>query len=527
MTHVNQPLAGGFERPWGGLPSAAIAPWTRHALLQELGWTDSGHTAAASTVAGFNASGIAEALTRTGTGTVVAMQTSPSFTTPALGTPSAGVLTNCTGLPVSSGVSGLGTGVATFLATPSSANLAAAVTGETGSGALVFATSPTLAGTPAAPTAAVDTNTTQIATTAYVVGQGYLKSSSYTAADVLAKLLTVDGAGSGLDADLLDGQHGAYYTNAGNLSSGTVPTARLGSGTASASTVLAGNSAWGTIPTILGYTPVNKAGDTGISGNLAWAAGVRTISVAAGDAGSTLTVAAYGATGSRFSRLSLAGDGASASLIIENGSTQLALRLTQASAVEYYNGGAYEKVWREGNDGASSGLDADLLDGQHGSYYQSASNLTAGTLPDARFPATLPSASGANLTALNASNLSSGTVAQARLGTETTSWSPTPTPQTGAFTTASASGWHYKIGNVCFYFCAITITDAGTAGGYVSIPMPYTPAADWVGTGVLTSSPYYSLSISRSANDGLILTNAGASPIYTGAVLWVSGFFRF
>ena len=42
------------------------------------------------------------------------------------------------------GISSLGTGVATFLGTPSSANLAAAVTGETGSGALVFATSPTL-----------------------------------------------------------------------------------------------------------------------------------------------------------------------------------------------------------------------------------------------------------------------------------------------------------------------------------------------------------------------------------------------
>jgi hypothetical protein len=38
----------------------------------------------------------------------------------------------------------LGTGVGTFLATPSSANLASAVTGETGSGALVFGTSPTL-----------------------------------------------------------------------------------------------------------------------------------------------------------------------------------------------------------------------------------------------------------------------------------------------------------------------------------------------------------------------------------------------
>jgi|694.fasta_scaffold149140_2 hypothetical protein len=41
-------------------------------------------------------------------------------------------------------LTGLGTGVATFLATPSSANLATAVTDETGTGALVFATSPTL-----------------------------------------------------------------------------------------------------------------------------------------------------------------------------------------------------------------------------------------------------------------------------------------------------------------------------------------------------------------------------------------------
>lgn len=38
--------------------------------------------------------------------------------------------------------------------------------------------SPTFTGVPAAPTPAADTNTTQIATTAYVVGQGYLKSSA-------------------------------------------------------------------------------------------------------------------------------------------------------------------------------------------------------------------------------------------------------------------------------------------------------------------------------------------------------------
>lgn len=66
-----------------------------------------------------------------------------TLTAPILGTPTSGTLTNCTGLPISSGVSGLGANVATFLGTPSSANLAAAVTGETGSGALVFGTAPT------------------------------------------------------------------------------------------------------------------------------------------------------------------------------------------------------------------------------------------------------------------------------------------------------------------------------------------------------------------------------------------------
>ena len=67
-----------------------------------------------------------------------------TFVAPILGTPVSGTLTTCTGLPVSTGISGLGTGVATFLATPTSANLRSVVSDETGTGALVFATGPTI-----------------------------------------------------------------------------------------------------------------------------------------------------------------------------------------------------------------------------------------------------------------------------------------------------------------------------------------------------------------------------------------------
>jgi len=81
-------------------------------------------------------------VTETGTQTL----TNKTLVAPALGTPASGTLTNCTGLPIATGVSGLGSGVATFLTTPSSANLRGAVSDETGTGALVFGTGPSIAG---------------------------------------------------------------------------------------------------------------------------------------------------------------------------------------------------------------------------------------------------------------------------------------------------------------------------------------------------------------------------------------------
>jgi hypothetical protein len=107
--------------------------------------------------------------------------TDRTMVAPLLGTPASGNLSNCTDLPIVGGTTGtlsvarggtgitsFGAGVATFLGTPSSANLAAAVTDETGSGLLVFATSPTLT-TPTLGVAAA-TSINKVALTAPATG---------------------------------------------------------------------------------------------------------------------------------------------------------------------------------------------------------------------------------------------------------------------------------------------------------------------------------------------------------------------
>jgi len=156
--------------------------------------------------------------------TKTAFLTGVTLTNPNIGTPSAGTLTNCTGLPIDAGTYGtlptsrggtgitsLGANVATFLQTPSSANLAAALTDETGTGSVVFATSPTLV-TPvlgvATATSINKVTITAPATSAILTianGKTLTANSSLTLAGVDTKTLTVNNSLTlaGVDAKTL------------------------------------------------------------------------------------------------------------------------------------------------------------------------------------------------------------------------------------------------------------------------------------------------------------------------------------
>jgi len=251
----------------------------------------------------------------TGTGSVV-LSNSPTLVTPALGTPASGTATNLTGLPISTGVSGLGTGIATFLGTPSSANLASAVTDETGSGALVFANSPTLV-TPAlgTPASATLTNATGLPISTGVSGLG-TGVATFLATPSSANLASAvsDETGSGalvfansptLVTPALGTPASGVATNLTGLPlstgvTGTLPVANGGTGTTTPSIVA------GTNVTVTGTWPNQTIAASGGSGT------VTSVAVSGGTTG--LTTSGGPITGS--GTITLAG-----TLAVANGGT--------------------------------------------------------------------------------------------------------------------------------------------------------------------------------------------------------------
>ena len=77
---------------------------------------------------------------------------------------------------------------------------------------------------------------------------------------------------------------------------------------------------------------------------------------------------------------------------ITNQESNESIRIKSGSnGLKFLIDGTENDIWHAGNDGSGSGLDADTLDGQDGSYYRNASNLNAGTIDDARLPGTITS----------------------------------------------------------------------------------------------------------------------------------------
>jgi len=142
-----------------------------------------------------------------------------------------------------------------------------------------------------------------------------------------------DGAGSGLDADLLDGQQGSYYTN---------------------------------IPARLGFTPANKAGDT-FTGPVTVPGFTNTNArtFLAADANGNHWFGAVGIA-SEPGRLGYGFRTSNGAIVSHTFMVGGAARLLISDTSMQFNSST---VWHAGNDGAGSGLDADLLDGQQGSYY--------------------------------------------------------------------------------------------------------------------------------------------------------------
>ena len=126
-----------------------------------------------------------------------------------------------------------------------------------------------------------------------------------------------------------------------------------------------------------------------------------------------------------------------------------------------------------------------------------ASNVSSGTLPDARFPATLPTTSGANLTNLNASNVSSGTLSNDRLDTVSTAKGGTG---------LTAIGSADQVLKVNSGGTALEFGDAGGGGNtnaiYYTSPATYSPPAGLVAIRVTVVGAGGSGGVGGSTNPG-------------------------
>ena len=141
-----------------------------------------------------------------------------------------------------------------------------------------------------------------------------------------------------------------------------------------------------------------------------------------------------------------------------------------------------------------------------------ASDLASGTVPDARFPATLPAVSGVNLTALNADNIASGTLAAARLADSGVSAGSVGSATAIPVLTVDAKG---RITATSTAAITTTLAVGGDSGSNESIDLSSEVLSVSGGSNVTTTMGTNEVSIALDSD--ISLNNVAATGSVTGA----------